>query len=276
MDTTWVRSPVSNAERPARIAGSVQTASSDVSALELGREDVSASGRSLRFDMNEMNGHIKQRNWKSSILASLPRLVRPKRSDDITSQESALKGTAASAETVDVTGNSVSSPALASSATAKLESPTAVTSPLKLVTELPSKIAELPVKIVKDLPEVVKEIPVVAELSSVVAELPGKAVVGTAQLLKEQVVDPVVEILPDEVVEQVSAVVEKVAVLQTQVSGTMSGTMSRAAGQAMDLGQNFVDQVTDGIHDSMIDHNNSILRLQQQVCTIVCTIDSRI
>jgi hypothetical protein len=261
MDTTWVRSPVSNVERPARTSGSVTAASSDVSALELAREDVPASGQPLRFDMNEMNGHIKQRSSKNNILTSLPRLLRPKRLNDITSQ--------GSAQAVDVT---VSSPALASSATAKLESPTSVTSPLKIVTELPSKIAELPVKIVKDLPEVVKEIPVVAELSTVVAELPAKAVIQTAQILKEQVVDPVVEVLPDEVVEQVSAVVEKVAGLQTQVSGTMS----RAAGQAMDLGQNIVDQFTDGIHDSMIDHNNSILRLQQQVCTIVCTIDSRI
>lgn len=272
MDTTWVRSPVSNAERPARIAGSATSASSDVSGLELAREDVSDSGQSLRFDMNEMTGHINQRNRKSNILTALPRLVRPKRLNDLISQGSALKGTAASPQAdEDVRVNNESSPALASSATAKLESPTSVTSALKLVSELPSKISELPVKIVKDLPakvailpEVVKEIPVVAELSTMVAELPAKAVAETAQILKEQVVDPVVEILPDEVVEQVGAVVQKVAVLQTQVSGTMS----RAAGQAMDLGQNIVDQFTDGIHDSMIDRNNSILRLQQQVCTI--------
>jgi hypothetical protein len=266
-DTTWVRSPVSKAEQPARTASSVTTASSDFGALEIALEDVSAGDQTLGFDMNELNGHIKQGNKKkSNIVAALPRLVRPKR----------LSASAASAQAVDVTVNNESSLALASSATANTESLTSPSSPLELVTELPLKIAELPVKLVKDLPakvadlpEVVKEIPVVAELSTVVAEFPAKAVVETAQILKEQVVDPVVEILPDAIVEQVGAVVEKVVVLQTQVSETVSMT----AGQAMDLGQNIVDQFTDGIHGSMVDHNNSVLRLQQQVCTTVCTID---
>ena len=263
MDATWVRSPVSKTERPARTAGSVTTPRSDFEALELAREDGSVSGQSFGFDINEMNGHIKHGNKKKSNFgAALPRLVRPKR----------LSETAASTETVDVTVNSESSSILASSATANSLSP-----PLKLVTELPLKLAELPVKLVKDLPakvadlpEVIKEIPVVAELSTVVAEFPVKAVVETAQILTEQVVDPVVEILPDAVVEQVGAVVEKVAVLPTQVSETVS----RVAGQVVDLGQNIVDQFTDGIYDSMVDHSNSVLRLQQQVCTIVYTTDS--
>lgn len=245
----------------------MSAASSDVIASEPAREDIFASGQKLQFDMNEMNGHIKQRKGRIGIITSLPRLLRPKPSNDVTSQGPALNGSAASAQTEDGRVKFLSSPALASSETEKLE--TSLTSPLKLVAEIPSKIAELPaVNFVKDLPEMVKEIPVVAELTTVVAELPAKAVLETAQILKEQVVDPVVEVLPDPVVEQVSAVVEKVASLQTQVSGTVS----RAAGQAMDVGQNIVDQVTEGIHDSMIDHNNSLLRLQQQVCTCVCTI----
>lgn len=245
----------------------MSAASSDVIASEPAREDISASGQKLQFDMNEMNGHIKQRKGRIGIITSLPRLLRPKPSNDVTSQGPALNGSAASAQTEDGRVKFLSSPALASSETEKLE--TSLTSPLKLVAEMPSKIAEHPaVNFVKDLPEMVKEIPVVAEFTTVVAELPAKAVLETAQILKEQVVDPVVEVLPDEVVEQVSAVVEKVASLQTQVSGTVS----RAAGEAMDVGQNIVDQVTEGIHDSMIDHNNSLLRLQQQVCTSVCTI----
>ncbi|KAG0602966.1 hypothetical protein M758_10G054700 [Ceratodon purpureus] len=270
METTFVRSPASKAEWPARAAGSMTTASSDFGALEFAGEDVSVSGQSLGFDMNEVNGHIKQgRRKKSIIVAALPRLIRPKR----------LSETAASTQAVDVTVDSESSSALASSATANSESLTSLPPPLKIVTELPSKIAELPVKLVKDLPakvadlpEVVKEIPVVAELSTVVAELPAKAVVETAQILKEQVVDPVVEILPDAVVEQVGAVVEKVAVLQTQVSGTVLS----AAGQAMELGQNIVDQFTDGIHDSMVDHNNSVLRLQQQVSSQVDEVSTKV
>lgn len=229
MDTT-VGSPTPKAERPVRTVGSVATNSSDFGVSEFALEDVSTSGQSLGFDMIEMSGHMKQgkKKKKSNLVAVLPRLVRPKRFSD----------TAAS-QVVAVTVNSESSSALTNS-----ESLTSLPSPLKLVTDLPSKMAELPVKLVRDLPakvadlpEAVKEIPVVGELSTVVAEFPAKAVVETAQILKEQVVHPVVEILPDAVVEQVGAVVEKVAVLQTQVSGTMS----RAAGQAIDLGQNIVN-----------------------------------
>jgi len=234
-DTTWVRSPGSNAERPARTAGSMSAASSDVIALEPAREDISASGQTLQFDMNEMNGHIKQRKGRIGIITSLPRLLRPKPSNDVTSQGPALNGSAASAQT-DGRVKFLGSPALASSENEKLE--TSLTSPLELVAEIPSKIAELPaVNFVKDLPEMVKEkAPVVAELTTVVAELPAKAVLETAQILKEQVVDPVVEVLPDEVVEQVSSQVDEVSSQVVEsVTETVQATATMVSSKAAEV-----------------------------------------
>lgn len=277
MDTAWDRNPPSKAERPARISGSVAADSSGSGSWESLHEDVSATGQSLRLDMNDTNCHIKQSSKKSNGVARLPRLVRPKRLNDPLSQLSKLEGSAASAV------SSESSVALASSATTNAEAQTSIPLPLKLVTALASKISELPLKVVTDdpakvaetsniFPEVVKELPIAAELSTVASEFPAKVVVETAQILKEQVVDPVVEILPDAVVEQVGAVAEQVAVLQTQ----LSGTVSRAAVQVKGVGQNIVNQFTDGVHDSLIDHNTSILRLQQQVSNQVDQVSTKV
>ncbi|KAG0558836.1 hypothetical protein KC19_10G058400 [Ceratodon purpureus] len=260
METTFVRSPASKAEWPARAAGSMTTASSDFGALEFAGEDVSVSGQSLGFDMNEVNGHIKQgRRKKSIIVAALPRLIRPKR----------LSETAASTQSVDVTVDSESSSALASSATANSESLTSLPPPLKIVTELPSKIAELPVKLVKDLPakvadlpEVVKEIPVVAELSTVVAELPAKAVVETAQILKEQVVDPVVEILPDAVVEQVSSQVD-------EVSTKVSEQVSEVSSQVLESVTSTAAQVSETVTATVSDVTESVSSTAAQVTETV-------
>ncbi|KAG0602965.1 hypothetical protein M758_10G054700 [Ceratodon purpureus] len=260
METTFVRSPASKAEWPARAAGSMTTASSDFGALEFAGEDVSVSGQSLGFDMNEVNGHIKQgRRKKSIIVAALPRLIRPKR----------LSETAASTQAVDVTVDSESSSALASSATANSESLTSLPPPLKIVTELPSKIAELPVKLVKDLPakvadlpEVVKEIPVVAELSTVVAELPAKAVVETAQILKEQVVDPVVEILPDAVVEQVSSQVD-------EVSTKVSEQVSEVSSQVLESVTSTAAQVSETVTATVSDVTESVSSTAAQVTETV-------
>lgn len=97
MDTAWDRNPPSKAERPARISGSVAADSSGSGSWESLHEDVSATGQSLRLDMNDTNCHIKQSSKKSNGVARLPRLVRPKRLNDPLSQLSKLEGSAASA-----------------------------------------------------------------------------------------------------------------------------------------------------------------------------------
>lgn len=277
-DTMCVRVPISEAERPVQVQGYAVPASTNTGFRNNLQEDVSTIVHPSHFDMNHSNGHIQQTRKGINLLEELPWLLRTKRPGDTANLQLATASV----------GSSEDSAAVANSEVQVVEASDRLPIPLKLVAELPSKvvkelpskIAELPVK-VAELPDIsarVVEISAVSELSAVVAELPAKVVelptkvvAETAQILKTQVVEPVAEILPDAVVEQVGAVVEQVATLKTQVTGSMSSF----AGQVKQVGQNIVDQVTDGMQDSMVDHNNSIHRLQQQV-PIVCTTRSNL
>ncbi|XP_024366815.1 uncharacterized protein [Physcomitrium patens] len=267
MDTAWDRNPPSKAERPARISGSVAADSSGSGSWESLHEDVSATGQSLRLDMNDTNCHIKQSSKKSNGVARLPRLVRPKRLNDPLSQLSKLEGSAASAV------SSESSVALASSATTNAEAQTSIPLPLKLVTALASKISELPLKVVTDdpakvaetsniFPEVVKELPIAAELSTVASEFPAKVVVETAQILKEQVVDPVVEILPDAVVEQVSNQVD-------QVSTKVSEQVSEVSNQVIESVSSTAAQVSETVTATVSDVSETMSTTAAQVTETV-------
>lgn len=264
-DTMCVRAPILEAERPVQVQGYAVPASTNIRPRNDLQEDVSTNFHPSHFDMNHSNGHIQRTRKGINLLEELPWLLRMKRPGDATNLQLATESV----------GSSGDSAPVAISELQVSEASDRLPNPLKLVAELPSKVVkELPLKIA-ELPDIsakVVEISAVTELSAVVAELPAKVaelptkvVAETAQILKTQVVEPVVEILPDAVVEQVGAVVEQVATLKTQVTGSMS----RVAGQVKQVGQNIVDQVTDGMQDSMVDHNNSIYRLQQQV-PIVC------
>ena len=277
-DTMCVRVPISEAERPVQVQGHAVPASTNIGFRNNLQEDVSTTVHPSQFDMNHSNGHIQQTRKGIKLLEELPWLLRTKRPRDATNLQLATESVGSSEDSAPTPISEVQ----VVEASDRLPIPLKLVAelPSKVVKELPSKIAELPVK-VSELPDIsarVVEIPAVSELSAVVAELPAKVVelpskvvAETAQILKTQVVEPVAEILPDEVVEQVGAVVEQVATLKTQVTGSMS----RVAGQVKQVGQNIVDQVTDGMQDSMVDHNNSIHRLQQQV-PIVCTTGSNL
>jgi hypothetical protein len=93
--------------------------------------------------------------------------------------------------------------------------------PKQVLEELPSKLTELPVKLMKEFPaivaklqlRVIKELPAkVAELPVIVKDLPPAVVEDSSQV---EVIEPVVETLPDVVVEQVGQLVEQVTCCQT-------------------------------------------------------------
>lgn len=272
-DTLLVRSTVNEAERPASTVVSSYLPSTNMDRPEMVLEKMKADVPT--YDMNHSSGYIRMRHTRlndvgldvhqnstlgveRSAGGSL-QLLKPKRlveGDTFTKpiqQKPEQETLTSRSKVVTVTTDSTTSSVTAAS--------TVVSVPLKVASDLPrNAVKELPKKVAEVFPAKLT-VEAVKELPQKVAELPAIAVLTTTQVLRTQIVEPIVEGLPDKVVEQVSQAVEQVVDLQLQVADSVSSV----AEQVAQIGQTLVDQVTEALPESVVEQASQVTSTAVQV-----------
>jgi hypothetical protein len=242
MDQLMVRKTSGEAEQPADVEVLLDISVVDAKAPE---PEVFENGghcmQASKAGVNHSNGHIKPNSSLGKVDKSglarnsgLLEHARPKQTNECTSlQPSVLQTVQGNMRGVDTTDVGVLAEdakvsctmsddlSANSSLSTSLFLKVATVLPKQVLEELPSKLTELPVKLMKEFPakvaelqlRLIKELPAkIAELPVIVKDLPPAVVEDSSQV---EVIEPVVETLPDIVVEQVGQLVEQVTRCQT-------------------------------------------------------------
>jgi hypothetical protein len=242
MDQLMVRKTSGEAEQPADVEVLLDISVVDAKAPE---PEVFENGghcmQASKAGVNHSNGHIKPNSSLGKVDKSglarnsgLLEHARPKQTNECTSlQPSVLQTVQDNMRGVDTTDVGVLAEdakvsctmsddlSANSSLSTSLFLKVATVLPKQVLEELPSKLTEIPVKLMKEFPakvaelqlRLIKELPAkIAELPVIVKDLPPAVVEDSSQV---EVIEPVVETLPDIVVEQVGQLVEQVTRCQT-------------------------------------------------------------